>query len=61
MLPPQLRIGVQLTKEEFIEEFENNEDWEGLDEYVDLANGRKLILLEETLAEQHQFKVQNFS
>jgi tetratricopeptide (TPR) repeat protein len=44
-----------------IENYENNEEWDDLDEYVKLMNHQKLHVFHETLSQKYQFKVQNFN
>lgn len=42
-----------------IEEYENNEEWPELDEYVNLMNQQKLFVFQMTLTEQYQYKAHN--
>ncbi|MBI4647712.1 MAG: hypothetical protein HY738_14270 [Bacteroidia bacterium] len=43
-----------------IEKYENNEEWSELDDYVELQNQQKFLILHLTLTKQNQFKVHNF-
>ena len=43
-----------------IEKYETNEEWSELDDYVELMNKQKLLILHVTLSEKNQFKVHNF-